>query len=197
MSTTTHGTTIVYVDTARDRNHTMSGRQLLMRVCRRVFGLAAVAAGGGCLPWVGGSPPARLVTGLLVAFLAFSVAFFILYGGGLLGDYQVKEQLADKYGFDRRFGLDTYQRRVLRIVSPPADLPQRISEALKAIAIDAKIQQVGANRIEAKLQTRKSKRLGCRVTIQVDGDNEEARTVTIESRLTEPLGWTGKDLKVP
>jgi hypothetical protein len=190
MSTTIPEIPVVYVDMARDRTKTVVGWPLVWRVFRRVFGLAALAAAGGSAVWIGSSPTARVVTSYTVGFWVFSLAFCILYGGAMLGDYQVKRQLAEKYGFERRFGLDTYQCRVLRIVSPPADLSERIRQALHSIAVAVRIEQDDANHIQAKLQTRTSNRLPCRVTIQIGPDEDGAKLLTVQSLLIEPLGFT-------
>ena len=123
---------VVYLDTARDRNAAVAGRRLLTLIARRIFIGAAIAAGGLVVVWAPNTPPARLMMGFAFCFLGFSLAFLILYGGALLGDLQVKRGLADQYGLDIRFGLDTHQRRVMRIVDPPADLRQRIMQALEA-----------------------------------------------------------------
>jgi hypothetical protein len=180
--------TVVHVDTARDRNKPVVGRQLLRRLSGRVFIGAAIAAAGIPLAWANSAPPARLILVFVLGFLAFSLSLAILFGGALLGEYSRKRQLAEKYGFDLRFGLDTYQRRIVRVESPPPDLSRRIEQALQAIAEDARAQQTDGERFEANL-ARKGKRKRCRVTVQLGPEDNGARTLTVESRLTEPLGF--------
>ena len=185
----THNHTVVYVDTARNRNNPVVGRQLLKRLFRRTFVVAAIAAAGLSLPWIGSAPAARLLPVFLLGLFGFSFALLIVFGGALLGDYQVKRQLAEKYGFDLRFGLDTFQRRVVRVVPPPTDLPRRIQQALQAIAEDAQVQQqTDPNRFEANLP-RKGTRMRCRLTVQLCPQDTNEAKMTVESRLANPRGF--------
>jgi len=188
LSDPARATTVIYVDTARDRNQPVVGRQLLRRLLRRVFGAAAVTIGAMCLAWVGSTPLPRLIGIWVVGFLTFSILYLLFYGALLIDDYWKKRDLSETYGFDRRFGLDTYQRRVLRIEAPPADLPERITQALEAIDPDAKIRPIDGNRFEAKLR-RRGNRGSCRVTFHIGPDGPGGRTVTVESKLTEVLGF--------
>lgn len=186
MNTATHKPTVVYVDTARGRNKPVVGRQLLGRLLGRVLVMAAIPATGASLVWASSTTPARLMLAFLIALFGFSLALLILFGGALLDDYRLKRQLAEKYGFELRFGLDTHQRRIVRVESPPADLPRRIAQALQAIADDAKVQQTDSDRFEATL-SRKGKRMRCRVTVQLGPEGNGAKTLTVESKLSEPL----------
>jgi hypothetical protein len=178
--------TVVYVDTARDRNKPVVGRQLATRVFRRVFLIAPIVAAGVSVAWLGSAPPGRVMTIFLLALLGFSLVVLIPLGGALLDDYRLKRPLAERYGFDLRFGLDTHQHRTVRIESAPADLPRRIMQALQAIAEDAKVQQIAADRFEANL-SRKGKRMRCRVRVQLQAEENGAKTLKVESKLSEPL----------
>jgi hypothetical protein len=181
-----HAQTIVYVDEARNRNHPVVGHPLLRRVCRRTFLGAAIPAIGVPLVWANKATPERLIVAIMLGFVGFSLALFIIHAGALIGDYRKKRGLAEKYGFDLRFGLDTYQRRVVRIEPPPADLSQRIVQALQAIAEDAQVQRTDPDRFEANL-SRKGKRMRCRVTVRVSAEDSRAKTLTVESKVSEPL----------
>jgi len=184
MSKSTHP--VVYIDTARDRNKPIVGRQLAVRVFRRVFLVAPIVAAGVSLAWLGSAPLGRVMAIFLLALPGFSLVFLILLGSALLGDYRAKQGLAEKYGFDLRFGLDTRQHRTIRIESAPADLSGRIAQALQAIAEDAQITQTDPDRFEATL-SRKGKRMRCRVTAHLGPGDGRGKKLTIESKLSEPL----------
>ena len=185
---TKHDHPVVYVDTARNRNKPVVGRELLKRVLRRVVVLAALVGAGVSLPWAGSAPSGRVVAIFLMGLLAFSLVYLLPLGGALLDDYRLKRPLAEKYGLDLRFGLDTYQRRVLRIAYPPSDLRQRIQQALQAIAEDAQVQQTNPYRFEVNLP-RKGKRMRCRLTVQLGPEDTSETTMTVESKLANPGGF--------
>jgi hypothetical protein len=189
MGTPSHSSyTTVHLEKARERTGTIVGWPLFGRLLRRVLFSGAVAGTAGILGWISVATLSRPLASFVVLFGGMWLATLTLYGGALISDYQEKRRLTERYGLTIRFGLDTYQQRTVRIESPPADLASIIVRALEAIPGDAKVRQIDAQTFEARLR-RKGNQLQCRVNVQARPDGPDAMVVSIESQLTEPLGF--------
>jgi hypothetical protein len=182
----------VVIDHRSDRTDTVTGLALLRRFLRRTIWAGLIPAVVVMTIFAVNNPTRRLallLIGVPAGFFALWFGATVFHAAALLSDYQEKRKLADKYGISVRFGLDTLQRRSVRVFPPPPDLEARIAEALGRLARDIRIEKKEGRRIEAFLP-RKGNQLRCRMVVEMSGNSNGSATVEVESKLTEPLGFT-------
>src|SRR5215470_3974323 len=123
-------TPTVETEDRRDRNSTIAGVVLWRTVAFGILKWTIITGVPLVAILAAGRPLDRLAGITLMAFFGLALIFGILYVSGLFGDYRMKKQLEARYGCTVRFGLDTHQRRTIRVSRAPADLGDLVERIL-------------------------------------------------------------------
>lgn len=189
---------VVTLDLAPERCHTITGRALAGRVIRlgACFGVVASAVWSVAYAHKidDGQFWGTFVTRFLLMIPVCAVSSGPIILAGLWQDLSLKRGQLEKYGLSALFGFDTSQSRIVSVALPLADFEGTIVQALRSAAGDVPIDRESDGSFRCHQPRNGMYLVPCDITVRILETSPERTVIAIASKARRMLTDGGRNI---